>query len=185
MPDVFTMLETDHRTVESLLADIAASEQGPEREALVVKLTQALQLHMQFEEGEVYPLLQQVDGEMEQEAEVEHQLARDGLAKMTELVAAPGFGAAVEMVKAGISHHVEEEEQEAFPKLRSSCDQAAVKQLGQTLLRRKAEAGTLSDDLEGASKGVLSEIAEQLGVDGRSSMTQAELIAAITSAAPS
>jgi len=185
MPDVFTMLETDHRTVESLLADIAASEQGPEREALVVKLTQALQLHMQFEEGEVYPLLQQVDGEMEQEAEVEHQLARDGLAKMTELVAAPGFGAAVEMVKAGISHHVEEEEQEAFPKLRSSCDQAAVKQLGQTLLRRKAEAGTLADDLEGATKDVLSEIAEQFGVDGRSSMTKAELIEAITSATPS
>src|SRR4051812_38881221 len=79
--DVFTMLETDHRTVESLLTDIEASEEGPEREAFVVKVTQALQLHMQFEEGELYPLLQQVDGEMEQEAEVERQLARDGLAK--------------------------------------------------------------------------------------------------------
>jgi len=182
VPDVFTMLETDHRMVESLLADIEASEEGSEREALVVKVTQALQLHMQFEEGELYPLLQQVDGEMEQEAEVEHQLARDGLAKMTELVAAPGFGAAVEMVKAGISHHVEEEEHEAFPKLRDACDQAAVEELGQALLRRKAEAGTLADDLEGATKDVLSEIAEAVGVDGRSSMTKAELIGAIASA---
>src|SRR5215204_699429 len=105
MPDVFTMLRTDHRTVETLLDELSESEEGEEREALVVKLSQALRLHMQFEEGEVYPLLQQVDGQMEEEAEVEHRLARDGLAKMTELVAAPGFGAAVEMVKAGISHH--------------------------------------------------------------------------------
>jgi len=185
VPDVFTMLESDHRTVESLLAEIEASEQGPEREALVVKVTQALQLHMQFEEGEVYPLLKEVDDGMEQEAEVEHQLARDGLAKMTELAAAPGFGAAVEMVKAGISHHGEEEEQEAFPKLRNSCDDATVERLGQALLQRKAQAGTLADDLEGATKGVLSQIAEQFGVEGRTSMTKPELIEAIGSATKS
>jgi hypothetical protein len=102
--------------------------------------------------------------------------------KMTELVAAPGFGAAVEMVKAGISHHVEEEEHEAFPKLRDSCEATMVEQLGQALLQRKAAAGTLADDLEGATKDVLSEIAEQFGVEARSSMTKAELIDAITSA---
>jgi hemerythrin superfamily protein len=182
MPDVFTMLETDHRRVEALLAEIEETEEGPEREALVGTLTRALQLHMQFEESEVYPLLERLDEEMEEEAEVEHQLARDGLTKMTELVAAPGFGAAVDMVKAGISHHVEEEEQEAFPKLRSACDDATVEQLAQVLLQRKAEAGTLADDLEAATKDVLSEIAGQFGVEGRSSMTKAQLIEAITAA---
>jgi hemerythrin superfamily protein len=183
MPDVFAMLETDHRNVESLLDELAESEEGPEREALVVTLTQALQLHMQFEEGEIYPLLARVDGEMEQEAEVEHGLARDGLTKVTELVAAPGFGAAVEMLKAGISHHVEEEEQEAFPKLRSSCDDSAVEGLGQTLLRRKAAAGTLSADLEAATKDALSEMAKDLGIEGRSSMSKPQLIETITAAA--
>jgi iron-sulfur cluster repair protein YtfE (RIC family) len=185
MPDVFTMLKTDHRTVEALLDELADSEQGPKREALVVKVTQALQLHMQFEEGEVYPLLQQIDGEMEEEAEIEHGLARDGLAKMTELVAAPGFGAAVEMVKAGIEHHVEEEEQEAFPKLQSSCDDATVGTLGRTLVQRKAEAGTLAADLERATKATLSEMADEYGIDGRSSMTKAQLIDAIDASASS
>ena len=183
MTDVFTMLETDHRNVEALLDELVESDQGPEREALVVRLTQALQLHMQFEETEIYPLLAQVDGEMEEEAEVEHGLARDGLAKMTELVAAPGFGAAVEMVKAGVNHHVEEEEQEAFPKLRTSCDDTTVEQLGQTLFRRKAEAGTLAADLEVATKATLSEMADDLGIDGRSSMTKPQLVDAITAAA--
>jgi iron-sulfur cluster repair protein YtfE (RIC family) len=182
VPDVFTMLETDHRNVESLLDELANSEAGPEREALVVKMTQALQLHMQFEEDEIYPLLQRVDGEMEEEAEVEHRLARDGLAKMTELVAAPGFGAAVEMVKAGIHHHVEEEEHEAFPALRTSCDDATVDRLGQALLQRKAAAGTLADDLQAATKDVLVQMAEELGIDGRSSMTKAQLVDALTTA---
>jgi hypothetical protein len=102
---------------------------------------------------------------------------------MTELVAAPGFGAAVEMLKAGISHHVEEEEQEAFPKLRSSCDDSTVEGLGQTLFRRKAAAGTLSADLEAATKDALSEMAKDLGIEGRSSMSKPQLIETITAAA--
>ena len=185
MPDVFTILKNDHRTVDAMLHELAESEQGPAREALVVRLTQALQLHMQFEEVEIYPLLQQLDGEMAREAEVEHRLARDGLAKMTELAAEPGFGAAVEMVMAGISHHVDEEEQEAFPKLQSSCDEASIQRLGQALVQRKAEAGTLADDLEQATKNVLSEMADDYGIDGRSSMTKAQLIDAIATSASS
>jgi len=172
---VFTMLETDGRTVETLLEQLADSEQGPDREQLVAKLSTSLRLHMEFEESEIYPLLAQIDGEMEEEAQVEHGLARDGLAKLTELVAAPGFGAAVDMVKAGISHHVDEEEQEAFPKLRQSCDDTTSTQLAATLMQRKAQAGTLADDLQAASKDALLEMATQAGIEGRSSMTKEEL----------
>jgi iron-sulfur cluster repair protein YtfE (RIC family) len=180
MIDVFTMLEADHRNVEAMLDELADTEEGAEREALVAKLTQALQQHMEFEERAVYPLLEQLDQEMEEEAEVEHGLARDGLAKLTELVAAPGFGAAVEMVKAGIGHHVKDEEQEAFPKLRGACDAAAVDKLGRELLQRKAAAGTLSNDLQAASKDALTTMAEDFGVDRRSSMTKAQLIEALS-----
>jgi hemerythrin superfamily protein len=181
MPDVFSLLENDHRTVESMLEELAESSPGAEREQLVDKLATALQVHMSFEEQAVYPLLASLDDEMEQEAEVEHRLAREGLTKMAELVEAPGFGAAVEMVKAGIAHHVEEEEQEAFPKLRSSVDGETSKRLSSDLLQRKTEAGTLPDDLRRASKSDLLEMAADAGIDSRSSMTKDELIAALTS----
>ena len=62
-----------------------------------------------------------IDHETEEEAETEHDLARDGIAKLRELSAAPGFGAAVDMLAAGIKHHVEEEEQEVFPELRQKA----------------------------------------------------------------
>src|SRR5829696_7399733 len=149
MSDVFTMLEQDHRTVETLLEQLAESEEGSEREQLVAKLTASLRLHMEFEEGEIYPRLAEVDGEMD---------------------------------KAGIGHHVEEEEQEAFPALRNSCDEDTVRQLGQELMQRKAQAGTLADELENASKDALLAMAEQVGIEGRSSMTKAELIEQLTTA---
>src|SRR3954470_8075953 len=116
MADVFTILETDHRNVERTLELLAGSEPGPERDTAVAGLVACLTLHMQFEESKIYPLLQQVDAEMEQEAETEHDQARDALINVQQLVSEPGFRAAVETLKRGISHHVQEEETEAFPK---------------------------------------------------------------------
>jgi hypothetical protein len=84
------------------------------------------------------------------------------------------------MVKAGISHHVEEEEQEVFPQLRNSCDADRLDRLGRDLIRRKAQAGTLADDLAGATKETLTALAGEYGVDGRSSMTKAQLIEALS-----
>lgn len=179
MPDVLSMLESDHRRVEQLLEELVSSEPGPEREQLVSKLTTSLQLHMEFEEQALYPLLQRIDGEMEQEAEVEHTLARDGLSKLSELSATPGFGAAVDMLKGGISHHVEDEEQEAFPKLRSEVDGAELEQLGAKLMQTKAAAGTLAEDLATATKDELMDMAKDAEIEGRSSMTADELRAAL------
>jgi hemerythrin superfamily protein len=180
MPDVFRLLENDHRNVESMLDELAESSPGPERQQLVDKLASSLQLHMAFEEEAVYPLLMSLDEEMEQEAEVEHRLAREGLTKMAELLDAPGFGAAVEMVKAGIGHHVQEEEQEAFPKLRSSVDADTSKRLTADLLQRKTQAGSLPDDLRQASKSDLLEMAAEAGIESRSSMTKDQLVAALS-----
>ena len=66
------------------------------------------------------------------------------------------------MVKAGIAHHVEEEEDEAFPKLR--------KALGLS--------GGSSSSSE-ATKQELYEQAKEAGIEGRSSMSKEELAAAV------
>ena len=43
--DVLTLLEQDHRHVERLLDQLADSQEGPEREAMVRRLDRALSLH--------------------------------------------------------------------------------------------------------------------------------------------
>ena len=133
MTDVFSILRNDHRHVEDLLTRLGDSEPGAERDSLVRELTDALRLHMRFEEEELYPPLAELDAESAEEADIEHRLAREGLDKLAELAAAPGFGAAVEMLTGGIGHHVQEEEQEIFPKLRDAFDAGRIDRLGATL----------------------------------------------------
>jgi hemerythrin superfamily protein len=175
MSDVFTMLRNDHRQVESLLDRLGDSEQGAARNAMIDELTKALRLHMQFEEQKLYPIVVKVDSEMAEEASIEHGLAREALAKLAELAAAPGFGAAVEMLSGGIGHHVEEEEKEMFPQLREACDNAAIESLTETLKRMKADAGLPPFDPNTASKEELLALARDAGIEGRSNMTKEEL----------
>jgi hypothetical protein len=182
MADPFALLEFDHRHVEALFEQLADSEQGPERERLVSDLEESLTAHMIFEEGAIYPLvLEEMGTESAQEAETEHGLARDGLAKVRELVAEPGFGAAVESLKGGITHHVEEEEGEMFPKLRSGTDGDVQQRLAADFIAAK-RAASLPVVPPEATKEQLVELARDLDIDGRSTMDRDQLIDAVTQA---
>src|SRR4051812_6107084 len=120
--DVIEHLTQEHRKAEQLMDQLQGTDPGTRRDQLVAELTDALTTHMAVEERYLYPIVTEVLGaETETEAETEHGLARDGLAKLDELRAAPGFGAALDMVKAGIAHHVHEEEHEVFPQLRQKA----------------------------------------------------------------
>ena len=77
------------------------------------------------------------------------------------------------------SHHVQEEEDEAFPKLRNDVDNAELDSLGNTLMEMKARSGVLVADLETASKDELLEMARDANVEGRSTMTSEELRTAL------
>jgi iron-sulfur cluster repair protein YtfE (RIC family) len=102
-------LESEHRQVEQIFAELEKAEEESQQRPLVEQLAKALSTHMEVEETQVYPELARIDGEMEQEAETEHDLGREGIAKLQQLIGQPGFGAAVAMAQAGIAHHVEEE----------------------------------------------------------------------------
>jgi hemerythrin superfamily protein len=117
---LLTKLESEHRKAERLLKKLSKAQDARTQRPLVDELLAAMAQHMETEETQVYPALRAIDSEMGEEAQIEHGLARQGLATMAKMVGKPGFGASVEMVQAGIKHHVEEEEQEAFPKLRKA-----------------------------------------------------------------
>ena len=142
MNDPMTILKADHRDVKKMLTTLADSEEGAARKKLTLEVDKALRLHMEVEENILYPIVaKEVGAEDEEEAEIEHGLARDGLAKLAELVAKPGFGAAVEMLKAGIAHHVEEEETELLPELKSALSRQEWLALGDKIADAKAAAG--------------------------------------------
>ncbi len=142
MNDPMTILKADHREVKAMLKTLAETDEGKARETLCEKVSTALTLHMTLEEELVYPLIKERVGKEEnEEANVEHGLARDALAKMRELLNRPGFGAAVEMLAGGIDHHVEEEETELLPALKADMERAEWLALGDQIVAAKEQAG--------------------------------------------
>lgn len=183
--DVTKILEADHRQVEDLFEKISKAE-GDARTPLIDELATNLRAHMELEETTVYPAMEPVTGaESVQEGNTEHELARKDLEAMLALAPdEPGFGAALEAVKAGIEHHVEEEEGEMFPQLRK--DGARVlEQVATPFMQKRAELGMPMEAPALAAaftKDELAEEADKAGLDVTSSMKKEELAEALASA---
>src|SRR4051794_593172 len=105
--DPTKLLEADHRQAETLMEKIKRAK-GEARTPLIEQLATALRGHMELEETVLYPQMASVTGqETLEEAQIEHRMARNALDQMLELAPdKPGFGAALEVVKAGVEHHV-------------------------------------------------------------------------------
>ncbi len=181
--DVTKILESDHRSVERLFDKIESADTN-ERSALISELTASLQGHMALEEAVLYPAMQSVTGaEVVEEANTEHELARSGLAQMVDLAPdEPGFDGALAAVKAGIGHHVEEEEDEIFPKLRK--DGSVLDQIATPFMQKRVELGLPIESEALAASSTKDELlteAEAANVDGARSMSKAELADALVS----
>ncbi len=148
--DVIELVMADHRRVEELFEQIERAD-ADEREPLVEELVLSLRIHMEIEEDLLYPLVEsEVDEDVAEEAEAEHQLARHGVEELLALAPdEPGFDGALAMLKAGILHHVGEEEQQALPRLRDELPDTERMELG----RQVAEAMTELRSSGGAGNG--------------------------------
>jgi len=176
---VLDHLTEEHRKAEQMLAQLAGSDAGAERDRVIGELEEALSVHMAVEEMFVYPVaLEVLDAEDVREANNEHDLAREGLAKLRELAAEPGFGAAVDMLTAGIGHHVHEEESDLFPKLRTRAADELAGLEPEALEQEARRAGAGSEP----TKEELYAQAQEVDLPGRSQMTKRELAEALRDA---
>ena len=183
--DVTRMLEADHRMVEGLFSQIESAK-GQERAALVDELATALRSHMELEESVVYPKIEPVVGEEDiQEGKTEHELAKKALQDLVSLAPdEPGVGAALDALKAGIEHHVHDEEDEVFPKVRRE-GREVIESMADAFLAKRRELGMTVNTaalVEGATKEQLEEEAKGLDIEGTSSMDKQELAEALAAA---
>jgi hemerythrin-like domain-containing protein len=172
MADVLDHLIEEHRKVEQMLARLKESEPGAARDQLFQDLRDSLGTHMAVEERFVYPLMAEHMGEEEaDDATDEHELARSGLEEAAQRLEEGAFEAAVEILEAGIGHHVEEEESEQFPTLREKA--------GAQLAEMDPEALEAAVKADGTTRDELYEKAKEADVPGRSQMTKDELAQAV------
>jgi hemerythrin superfamily protein len=143
-PLAIELLMSDHRKVEDLFEQYDQekdSDDGTRRE-IAQKICAELTIHAQVEEELFYPWLREnlEDDEMEmvEEAQVEHQTAKDLIAQIegaTDIDEV--FNAKVKVLSEYIKHHVQEEENEIFPEVRD--EQEELDELGQEMAARKGE----------------------------------------------
>jgi hemerythrin superfamily protein len=182
--DAITLLTKDHRTVDELFDRFERSSDPSERGELVAKMIEELSVHAAIEEQELYPLMRRAfaEDDLVDEAEHEHAEAKAVLAVLVQLrIDDQHFEPLVGELIADVRHHVEEEENELFPKLREAVSEDELDEVGQRLERAKQSAPTKpsADELKQLSRDELYEFAKKIGLEGRSDMTKDDLAAAL------
>ena len=122
-PDVVDVLTTDHREATQLIDEILASVDPAQRRDLADQLISELVRHSVAEEMYVYPAMEEhlPDGRQAVEHDTEEHKQLEQLMKGLEGADAstPEFAELVRKVREVLVDHVEDEEQEQFPKLRT------------------------------------------------------------------
>jgi hemerythrin-like domain-containing protein len=145
--DAIELLKDDHKVVQDMFREFEklheAKEEGSDdmKQELIDSVCAALTVHMQIEEEIFYPAAREAldDGEdLLNEAEVEHDGVKDLIEELEEGSASDPMTCARFLVLAEqVDHHVKEEHEEMFPKLRKAKFDAAA--LGVEMAERKAE----------------------------------------------
>jgi len=145
--DAIKLLKDDHAEVKKLFGEydklVKREAEPAEREMLALKICNMLTVHATIEEEIFYPACREALGEGDDlidEAAVEHASAKDLIGQIES--ARPDeemYDAKVKVLGEYINHHVKEEQNELFPKVRTKID---TKGIGQQLAQRKAELMT-------------------------------------------
>jgi len=139
-PDAIALLRADHKTVSDLFEKYEGARSPARKKGLVAEICAELTAHARIEEEIFYPAVKQAlkDKELVPEATVEHATLKSLIAQV-EGVEPDGemFDAKVKVMSEYVKHHVKEEQNEMFPKVKASkLDLAA---LGSEMQARKQE----------------------------------------------
>jgi hemerythrin superfamily protein len=144
--DAIVLLKQDHKTVNQLFRQFekAGESAHAEKKRIVEKIIQELCAHAYIEEEIFYPTAREAvpeTGEHVLESVEEHHVV---VWMLSELMNADPederYDAKVRVLIENVRHHVEEEEQDWFPKVRNAMGRARLKELGEQMEAAKADA---------------------------------------------
>jgi len=140
LPDAIALLRADHKTVSDLFEKFEGTRSPARKKALVAQICAELTAHARIEEEIFYPAVKQAlrDKELVPEATIEHATLKSLIAQV-EGVEPDGemFDAKVRVMSEYVKHHVKEEQNEMFPKVKAS--KLDLADLGSQMAMRKQE----------------------------------------------
>jgi hypothetical protein len=143
--DLFSLIKADHRKVEELFAklDKTTERAAKTREELYGKLRTEITVHSFAEERGIYPLLKQEEAteDIGFESVEEHGIVKFLLGKLDNTpYDSKEWSARITALKEVIEHHVEEEEDEMFKKMKRTFSPEELKTMAVNFQENKSFA---------------------------------------------
>jgi iron-sulfur cluster repair protein YtfE (RIC family) len=141
-----TLLIRQHNKVKAIFKKLEKNR-VPNAKALLEELSNDLCAHMAIEQEIFYPAVKKMDEDLIREAYEEHALAELALKRLLGCDPKdPSFKAHVTATKELIDHHVEEEEEDLFPKVEKKLGAERLDALGAAMKTRFDEVGSAGFD---------------------------------------
>ncbi|WP_051807409.1 hemerythrin domain-containing protein [Streptomyces sp. NRRL F-2664] len=144
--DVITELTAHHREMDETFDIIERAVPAAERQTAAERLTVELVRHTVAAEEHLFPTVREVlpDGDLIADREIaDHARMEKILRDLDGLDAdGPDFDRLVAALRAEVTAHVWDEEENLFPRLRESLPQEALTRLGEDVRRTKTPPGT-------------------------------------------
>lgn len=150
--DAIALLRADHAEVTEMFQQFEKSRSESKKKDLSSQICIALSVHTRIEEDIFYPAareaLKDKDRELIAEAKVEHAGLKKLISEVENAEMDEMFDARIQVMSEYVKHHVKEEQNEIFPKVRAA--DLDLKELGQRLQERKQQ---LMSELSGGADG--------------------------------
>jgi hemerythrin superfamily protein len=144
--DAIVLLKEDHKEIRKAFRDFqAAGEDATARKGqLVTKIIELLTVHTYIENEVMYPRVRELLPELEDdvlESYEEHHVADVLVMELSGMSATDErFDAKTTVLIESVTHHMEEEEQDWFPKVRDGLGRKALQEIGEEMLRARKKA---------------------------------------------
>jgi hemerythrin-like domain-containing protein len=144
--DAIVLLKEDHKEIRKLFRDFenAGEKAAKTKGQLVERILEALTVHTYIENECMYPEVRKLMPEVEDdvlESYEEHHVA-DVLCMELAMMSPDNehFTAKTTVLIENVTHHIDEEEQEWFPKVRAGLGRKQLQELGARMIELKKKA---------------------------------------------
>jgi len=144
--DAIVILKDDHTEIRKLFREFrdAGENATKTKSRIVAKILQALTVHTYIENEHMYPAVRELVPDVEDdvlESYEEHHVADVLCAELAAMSAEDErFDAKTTVLIENVTHHIEEEEQEWFPKVREALGRKQLQEIGAVMLEAKKKA---------------------------------------------
>ncbi|MGN6160168.1 MAG: hemerythrin domain-containing protein [Marmoricola sp.] len=144
--DALVLLRNDHKEMRKVFRDFQAAGENATatKGRLVKKMIELLTVHTYIENEVMYPRVRELLPDLEAdvlESYEEHHVADVLVMELAAMKPTDErFTAKTTVLIENVTHHMEEEEQEWFPKVREGLGRKALQEMGADLLEAKKKA---------------------------------------------